>query len=62
MVKIKRRLKEIANMEKSTFYAPSTEELREFEKIINAQVENFGLLDPLDVEPAQKFIAQGEEK
>lgn len=62
MINIKPRLKEITNYEKSSFYEPSADELKEFEKIINTQVEKFGLLDPLDIEPALIFMAQGEEK
>lgn len=57
MINIKTRLKEIGNSEKSSFYTPSAEELKEFEKIINAQVEKFGVLDPLDIEPSLIFIA-----
>lgn len=57
MINIKPRLKEIGNSEKSSFYEPSADDLKELEKIINAQVEKFGLLDPLDIEPSLIFIA-----
>lgn len=57
MIIIKPRLKEIANSEKHSFYEPSAEEVKESEKIINTQVEKFGLLEPLDTEPAIIFLA-----
>ncbi|MGB9701000.1 MAG: hypothetical protein ACPL5I_16630 [Thermodesulfobacteriota bacterium] len=62
MISIKARLKEIPHNEKSSFYEPNIEEVKEFEKLINAQVEKFGLLDALDTEPALIFMAEGEEK
>lgn len=62
MINIKPRLKEIANSEKPSFYEPSADELKEMEKLINSQMEKFGLLDPLDIEPALTFVAEGGEK
>jgi len=57
MIIIKPRLKEIQNSEKLSFYEPGAEEVKEYEKLINQQVEKFGLLDPLDIEPALIFKA-----
>ena len=57
MIIIKPRLKEIGISEKPSFYEPSAEEIKEYEKLINTQVEKFGLLDPLNIEPALIFMA-----
>lgn len=57
MLIIKPKLKETANSQKSFLYELSVEEVKELEKIINAQVEKFGLLDPSALAPALIFIA-----
>ncbi|MGQ9694231.1 MAG: hypothetical protein ACUVWV_05745 [Thermodesulfobacteriota bacterium] len=57
MITIKPRLKKIIENEKHSFYEPTAEEVKESEKIISTQVEKFGLLEPLDIEPAIIFLA-----
>ncbi len=56
-IKIKSRLKDLKPEDRTSSFEPSAEEVKELEKIIKAQVDKFGLFDPLDIEPAPIFQA-----